>query len=144
MLHVFWCNMAAMNVIITSSVEWACSEVFDIMRPVLWTCLVLLLSPRPLMAQVDNYNYDEVSRATFVDTVTYSCERCAVHSGTTIECSVFCSIPGRPRCFGLAVEHENYCWVCGEGSTRSSTADEIPQDASFWVQHGEHRYKLTT
>ena len=92
-------------------------------------CLMLLLALRPVGAQVDAYN--QVSRSTFLDTVIYNCECYAVHSGTLIECAVFCSIPmipERPRCFGLAVEHENYCCICGKNSTGSFEADEIHYD----------------
>ena len=104
------------------------------MHLVLWLCLLFLQSLRHLVAKVDNYN--EIPRATFVETVTYKCESHTLYSGTIVECATFCSIPGRPRCFGLVIGHENYCWVCGEDSKGSFTAEGMPQDASFWVHHG--------
>ena len=99
----------------------------------IWTFLVLVVSQRLLTAQIDQYY--EVSQEAFLDIVVYNCERHVSHSGTIMECSLFCSVPGRPRCSALALGSD-FCWVCGEDTGGPYSADDATDATEFWVHSG--------
>ena len=100
----------------------------------IWTFFILVLSQRLLTAQIDQYY--EVSREAFLDLVVYNCERHVTHSGTIMECSLFCSVPGRPRCFALALGSD-FCWVCGEDTDGPCLAEATSEATEFWVNFGK-------
>ena len=109
----------------------------------IWTFFVLVLSQRLLTAQIDQYY--EVSQETFLDIVVYNCERFVSHSGTIMECAMFCSAPGRPRCFALALNLD-FCWVCGEDISRPYTVGDATEATEFWLHSGRYEkyiYKCT-
>ena len=100
----------------------------------IWTFFVLVLSRRLLTAQIDQYY--EVSREAFVEIVLYNCERYVTHLGTIMEYCLFCSVPGRPRCFALALGSD-FCWVCGEDTAGLHTAEDTTEATTFWVYSGK-------
>ena len=77
-----------------------------------WFFLVLILSQRLLVAQIDQYF--EVSKDAFMERVTFKCENHTIYSDTVMECSQFCSMPDRRRCSAFALGR-SICSVYPQG-----------------------------
>ena len=99
----------------------------------IWTFFLFLLSQRLLVAQIDQYY--EVSQDAFFDMVTYKCGRRVTHSDTIMECVQFCSMPGRPRCFAMALD-SGCCWVCGEDVPGQQVTASNIKASTYWVHAG--------
>ena len=97
-----------------------------------WTLFVLVLSPRLLAAQMDQYY--AVSKDTFLDIVANKCEHRVFRSNRTTQCILSCARLAFPRCFASALG-PGYCWVCGDAMAElypNKTLDA----AAFWMHSG--------
>ena len=95
----------------------------------IWTLQFAVVCQRFITTQFNQYH--TVSTEAFTEMVTHNCEHRVTHSNRTIQCTLLCSVMGRPRCLAFVLAPGS-CWVCGpDYDELDPTGDMIEAKASL-------------